>query len=107
MLSVTSVAQELSLPEKEVVERSLRAFVLAEIANLEREIIQLREQYRVLEPSALKQAIANQTLPGHPAWEDYIYWQNTLQAIDNLKRLFGDNDDAASTLSTVAGLGYD
>jgi hypothetical protein len=88
MLTLQSVAQELSLPEDALLQHSLTAFLLREISLIEAEIGQLRERYAVLRPVDLKQAISEGRVVAHPAWEDYIDWQNGIEAIHSIRRLF-------------------
>lgn len=46
------------------------------MAKLEVEVARFRKRYGVLEPESLRSTIAEGRIPGHPAWEDMIDWQN-------------------------------
>ncbi len=87
MLTIEAVSENLSLPENEVIHRGLRSLLLAEINRAEADIGQLRERYNVLTPDELKQAITDGTIYAHPAWEDYIIWQNTLESRSDLTHM--------------------
>ena len=88
MLTLQAVAEELSLPEEMLLHQSLTAFLLREISLIESEIGQLRERYAVLQPADLKEAISEGRVVAHPAWEDYIDWQNSIEAIQSIRTLF-------------------
>lgn len=103
MLTLQSVAQELSLPEDTLLQQSLTAFLLREISLIEAEIGQLRERYAVLRPADLKEAISEGRVVAHPAWEDYIDWQNSIEAIQSIRTLLTESTNGSSrTLSTTA-----
>ncbi len=87
MLTLQAVAEELSLPEETLLHQSLTAFLLREISLIEAEIGQLRERYAVLQPVDLKEAISKGRVVAHPAWEDYIDWQNSIEAIRSIRTL--------------------
>ena len=87
MLTIEAVSENLSLSENEVIQRGLRSLLLAELSRSEAEIAHLRERYNLLTADILKQAIAKGTIQAHPAWEDYIVWQNTLETITELSHL--------------------
>ena len=103
MLTLQSVAQELSLPEDTLLHQSLTAFLLREISLIEAEIGQLRERYAVLWPAELKDAISTGRVVAHPAWEDYIDWQNSIESIQSIRRLLMESTNGSTrTLSTPA-----
>jgi len=87
MLTLQTVAQELSLPDETLLQQSLVAFLLREISLIESEIAQLRERYALVWPGQLKQAISDGRIVAHPAWEDYIDWQNSIEAIESIRTL--------------------
>ena len=91
MLTLQSVAQELSLPEDALLQHSLTAFLLREISLIEAEIGQLRERYAVLRPADLKDAISAGRVVAHPAWEDYIDWQNSIKSIQSIRTLLTES----------------
>lgn len=91
MLTLQSVAEEFILPEETVLQQSLVAFLLREISLIEAEIGQLRDRYGVLWPAELKQAISDGRVIEHPAWEDYIDWQNSLEAIDSIRSMLAES----------------
>ena len=66
------------------------------MTNLETEIARFRERYGVLEPEDLRNAIATSRLPGHPAWEEMIDWQNCLDDHRQIRNLLKDTSDAYS-----------
>ena len=70
------LSNALALPESELIRKGLLALIEKEIRLAELEIAQIRERYDVFSKEALYQAIEDGQVPGHPAWEDYIVWQN-------------------------------
>jgi len=103
MLTLQSVAEELSLPEDTLLQQSLTAFLLREISLIEAEIGQLRERYAVLQPVDLKEAISAGRVVEHPAWEDYIDWQNGIEAIQSIRTLLTESTNGSTqTLSSPA-----
>lgn len=108
MLTLQSVAEELALSEEVLLQQSLTAFLLREISLIEAEVGQLRERYAVLQPADLKQAISEGRVVAHPAWEDYIDWQNGIEAIQSIRTLLTESTNGSTqTLSSPAfsGLG--
>jgi len=98
MLIVHEVAQELAMAESEVIQQGMRALLLRELGRIELEIARLRERYDALQPAELKQAIARGLITSHPAWEDYIYWQNCLETHKTLTNLLQKNEQPAPAL---------
>lgn len=99
MLTLQEVAQELAMAESEVIQQGMRALLLRELGRIELEVARLRERYDALQPAELKQAIAQGLIISHPAWEDYIYWQNCLETHKTLTDLLQKNEQPAPALS--------
>ena len=87
MLNVKTVAERLAKSETEVIEQSLRSYLVREIGLIETELQRYRERYNVLTPQELHQRIRAGAISTHPAWEDYLEWVNGLDAIDDLHDL--------------------
>lgn len=103
MLTLQAVAEELSLPEETLLQQSLMAFLLREISLIEAEIGQLRERYALLRPADLEQAISEGRVIAHPAWEDYIDWQNSIEAIQSIRTLLTESANGSTrTISAPA-----
>lgn len=85
------LSNALSLPEKELIRKGLLALVQKEIRLAEREIAIIRERYDVFSKEALFRAIQTGSIVEHPAWEDYIVWNNQETHIERLRRLV-END---------------
>lgn len=102
LLTAETVARHLALPEELVIEEGLRALLLREISKAERDIAEIRERYNVLEPEELQQAIAAQRIPGHPAWEDYLDWQNSKDFVQRIRSLLETTYADKPPLSTSA-----
>ena len=77
----------LALPEQELVHKGLLSLIEKEIRLAEYEIAQIRERYEVFSEEALRQAITNGQVAGHPAWEDYIVWKNKEAHIRRLREM--------------------
>ena len=79
-MSVQSMTLELSnvlgLPESDLIRKGMFALIEKEIRLAENEIAAIRERYDVFSLEALRQAINDGQIAGHPAWEDYIVWKN-------------------------------
>ncbi len=99
MLTLHEVAQELAMAESEVIQQGMRALLLRESGRIELEVARLRERYDALQPTELNQAITRGLTTSHPAWEDYIYWQNCLETHKTLTELLQKNEQPASALS--------
>ena len=93
VLSLPEIAKQLSMKETDLLQQSLRAFLIREIGLLEAEIARLRERYGMLEAEQLREAIATGAVLEHPSWEDYIYWENCLDAILEQKALLMQRHD--------------
>lgn len=91
MLDVRTVAERVAKPEAEVLQQSLRAYLLREIRTIEAELAYLRERYAVLSSTDLRARITVGTIPAHPAWEDLLEWENGLAAIDDIEELLRSN----------------
>lgn len=96
MLTLEVVAEELSLSEEVLLQQSLVAFLLREIGLIEDEIARLRERYGLLQPNELKTAIAEGRIASHPAWEDYIDWQNALASIKSIHQLLTESGNGST-----------
>ncbi|MFZ1754714.1 MAG: hypothetical protein WBO46_27225 [Caldilineaceae bacterium] len=94
MLTLQSVAKEFSLPEEVILQQSLKAFLVREISLIEAEIAQLRERYTLVWPNQLKQAISEGRIVAHPAWEDYIDWQNSIEAMESIRSLLTESESS-------------
>ena len=92
MLHVTTVAERLAKSDTEVLQQSLQAYLLREIGLIESELSRYRERYNVISQSELRQLIEVGAVPPHPAWEDYLEWQNGADAVDDLHALLYDVD---------------
>ena len=87
MLDLKIVAERLDRPELEVMQQSLRAYLLREIGLIEAEIQRYRERYSVFEPEEQHNLIEAGAVSPHPAWEDYLEWQNGVDAVADLHEL--------------------
>jgi len=72
-------------PERIVIQRSLLSFIGIEIRPAEEDIADIRERYNVVSKERLCEAIESGKIMSHPAWEDYILWQNKERYIEDLK----------------------
>jgi hypothetical protein len=87
MLNVKTVADRLAKSETEVLEQSLRGYLLREMGLIEAELRRYRERYNVVDAQELRLLIEVGTIPTHPAWEDYLEWINGLEAVADLHEL--------------------
>lgn len=87
MLNLKTVAERLTKSETEVLQQSLRTYLVREIGLIEAALLRYRERYNALSPQELDRLIERGAVPAHPAWEDYLEWQNELDAIDDLNDL--------------------
>ena len=87
MLDLKTVAERLDKPELEVMQQSLRAYLLREIGVIEAELQRYRERYSVFEPEELHHLIEVGAVPPHPACEDYLEWQSGVDAVADLHEL--------------------
>ena len=77
----------LAVPESEVIHKGMSALIEKELRLAETEIATIRERYDVFSKEALYDAIRDGSIPGHPAWEDYIVWKNQETHIAQLRRI--------------------
>ncbi len=76
-----------ALSETELIRKGLLALIEKELRLAEQEIATIRERYDVTSPEALYEAIQENIIVAHPAWEDYIIWKNKLAHITSLKEM--------------------
>jgi len=67
--------------------KGLLAFIEKEIRLAAWEIAHIRERYDVFSKESLYQAIQNEEVAGHPAWEDCIVWKNKEAHIARLRQM--------------------
>jgi hypothetical protein len=84
---ISSLTQKLGVSETELIYKGLLAYIQNEIRLAELEIANIRDRYGVFSKEELYEAIKNDRLVAHPAWEDYIIWKNKLAHIDSLHQL--------------------
>ena len=84
-MNVEQIAKRFGLSQEALIEQGVRALLLCEIGELEREIAQLRERYSMLTSEELKQAMDKRRVPEHPTWEDYIWWMECQDQIAEIK----------------------
>ncbi len=53
----------------------MRTLIEVELAQLDREEIDLIERYNLLSAAELEQAMQSRSVPEHPTWEDLIHWE--------------------------------
>ena len=83
------VSKELGIPEEELIEKGLIAFLEKELHLAEQDIANLRNRYGVSSPQQLEELISARKIYSHPAWEDLIMWENILQHMEKVKKLLG------------------
>ena len=90
-MTVQSLTLEMSrllaVPESEVIHKGRLALIEKEMRLAEMEIAAIRERYDLFSKEALYDAIRNGSIPGHPAWEDYIVWKNQEAHITQLRKI--------------------
>ncbi len=94
-MNVEQIAKRLGLSPERLIEQGVRALLLQEIGELEREIAGLRERYNLLEAEQLHQAIRTEAVAEHPAWEDYIWWEQCQNQIFEMKEAFASEYEYA------------
>ena len=87
--TVSEIAAELShaigLPEDKLLHLGLLSLIEKEIRLTEADIADLIDRYNVASKEGLYEAIKYKKIPSHPAWEDYIVWNNKEKYINELK----------------------
>ena len=83
----SSLGQMLGLSEPDLIQKGMIALIQKELRLAEMEIATLREKYDVFSPEELQQAIQQNRVSGHPAWEDSIVWKNKLTHITQLRQM--------------------
>jgi len=64
-------------------------FIEKEIRLTEADIADLIDRYYVASKEELYEAIKSKRIPSHPAWEDYIVWNNKEKYIKDMKARLG------------------
>lgn len=85
MASITKLREIVGLSEWDLINKSLISFVEREIKCAEEDIADIRERYAVFSKEELYEAIKSKQIAIHPAWEDYIVWENKEKYIEDLK----------------------
>ena len=72
------IAQELTIPSRELERRSLLAYIERErrLANLD--VADLQDRYGVRSPEDLAIRIEQAQVYAHPAWEELIEWEHLM-----------------------------
>jgi hypothetical protein len=79
------ISKDLNIPSKELLNRSLIAYLEHELRLAEEDIADLRDKYFVINRKELEKKIKTKETASHPAWEDLIVWENTEKYIEKLK----------------------
>ena len=85
MVSATRISKIVGVSEEEIISKSLISFIEREIRLSEGDIADIRERYNVISKEELYDAIKTKKIASHPAWEDYIVWQNKEKYVEDLK----------------------
>jgi hypothetical protein len=85
MASITKLRELVGMSEGDLINKSLISFVEREIKCAEEDIADIRERYAVFSKEELYEAIKSKQIASHPAWEDYIVWENKEKYIADLK----------------------
>ena len=81
-------ASVLQKPPEQLLQESLWAYVSQEKRLAHLDIADIQDRYRVSTPQELAQRIETGEVYSHPAWEDLIEWENLLDYIKRLDRLW-------------------
>lgn len=82
---LAEVSKMIKIPEKELINKGMLAFLEKEIRLSEMDLADIRDKYDVTTKDELYERIESKTIKSHPAWEDYITWKNKEQYIADLK----------------------
>lgn len=66
------------------------AWVLCELATIDREICEYARRYGASSPEDLDRLIRDGKIPGHPSWEDSLDWANLLAYRERLLSAMAD-----------------
>ena len=72
------LAEIVDKPVTTLQEEAALAWVLAELAAVDRGIAEYVRRYGVQSPEELENAVVSNAVQAHPAWEDLIDWHNLL-----------------------------
>ena len=87
----------LGIPRDRLPREGLRQFLLSKIDENGQIIERLKEKYDVIGYLQLEDKIRLGEVPGHPAWEDVILWEQLsihTAKLRDLVKLIEDGDDA-------------
>lgn len=85
MVSATRISKIVGVSEEEIINKSLISFIESEIRLSEVDIADIRARYNVKSKEELYDAIKTKQIASHPAWEDYIVWENKERYVEDLK----------------------
>lgn len=78
---LNNLSKELEIPERKIVDESINVYLERELRNASAEILKIKTQFNVSNPSELKKKIEEGKIDEHPAWEQLIYWENLKKRI--------------------------
>jgi hypothetical protein len=87
VLIAEEIARELEIPDDELFQRSLKAFLEREMRATQLDIGDLRDRYGVPTADELRAHIERGEVYSHPAWEEAIEWERLEGYISRLQRL--------------------
>ena len=85
MVSATRISKIVGVSEEDIINKSLISFIEREIRLSEVDIADIRARYNVKSKEELYDAIKTKKIASHPAWEDYIVWENKERYVEDLK----------------------
>ena len=87
MLSWDALGHAMALSTQAVQQRAIMALIAVELTQLDRDEMELIQQYGLLSAVELEQAMQAGTVPEHPTWEEFIHWEAIEDRRQALKEL--------------------
>lgn len=81
------VSKELNIDKDKLMIEGIRTYLEKEIRLSIEDIDLIKERYSVKTMGELEIKIKEKKIPGHPAWEDLIQWENIDNSIVRLNSL--------------------
>lgn len=73
---LSRLSKELEIPERKIVDESIHVFLEKELRDASAEILTIKTRLSVSGIKELRSKIENGEVEEHPAWEQFIYWEN-------------------------------
>lgn len=90
-VTLSNLSRIFSVPEPVLLQQALAAWLTTQLADVEREITALVEQYGTDSPDAMEAMIRDGVIVEHPSWEDTISLESLQIYRDKLRQQMAES----------------